>query len=580
MKKILALTLVIMLVLSLGACSPKEAVNTPNDSSDTPSDDNTAKEQIIGVAPIDWAPYDELIKQIKSETDMVKREALMHEAEDMLMGTYATIPLYYYNDIYMQKDNIKGIYTDPYNSKYFKNATGMKDGALRINLASEPQYLDPTMCTATDNMVNAKNTFIGLMGYGKDGEIFPEMAESYEVSEDGLTYTFKIREGLKWSDGTPLTAHDVVYSWNRAVNPATTAEYEYMFSPIDGYDDKKLNVTASEDGLTLTVILQSPCAYFLDLCAFATFMPVNQANVEAFDESNPGSWAMEAGFVCSGPFMLDKWNHDESMVYVKNPNYYRADEVTVDRLEFMLSANDAAIFAAFQAGNLDFIDLVPADEIESVINTSEFYTLNSMGPYYICFNVKSELFKGKTVEQAAAMREAVSLLIDREYIVSNCSKAGQIPANTFVPPVCLDGHGGEFRVSDNDYTYPVKEENGYFSIKYTDEKVKRAIELLKSAGFEFDANNMLTSNTPYSFEYLTNENSTHSAIAQAVQQDLALVGINMTIKSVDWNVFLDERHKGNFDVARHGWTADFNDPINFLELFTTTSGNNDAQLGK
>lgn len=587
MRKFLALTLAAAMTVSLTACGgggkqeaapttaapAAEGESTEGGQSETPA-------AVEGVAKIEWADYDKLVSDIKVETDMEKREAMMHEAEDMLMNTWGAIPLYYYNDIYMQKENIKNITYDPYTMKYFWKATGMENGTLRVCLASEPQYLDPSKCTATDNMTNAKNTFIGLMGYNEEGQIYPDMAESYELSEDKLTYTFKIKEGLKWSDGTPLTAKDVVYSWNRAVSPATASEYEYMFSVIDGYDSKNLNVTASDDGLTLTVVLQSPCAYFLDLCCFPTYFPVNQACVEASDETNPGSWAMEAGFVCSGPFMLDTWTHDESMIYVKNPNYYKADEVTVDRLELMLSANDAAVFAAYQAGNLDFIENVPSDEVDSVINDKEFHIIDSMGPYYMCINVKSELFAGKTVEQAAAMRHAIALLIDREYIVSNCAKTGQKPANTFVPPVCSDGHGGEFRQSDDKYQYPVADENGYYSIPYSEEKVQEAIELLKTAGYEFGDDGMLSSSTPISFEYLTNENTTHVAVAQAIQQDLAAVGINMTIKNVDWNVFLDERHNGNYDVCRHGWTSDYNDPINFLELFITTSGNNDAQIGK
>lgn len=583
MRKVLALTLAATMALSLAACGGKtEPAATQGAPAESSAEGGETGEAVAPdqVAKIDWAPYDDLIKQIKSATDMDEREVIMHQAEDMLMDTWATIPLYYYNDHYMQKENIQGIYANPNTQKYFWKATGMKDKTLRICLASEPQYLDPSMCTATDNMTNAHASFIGLTNYNEKGELFPDMAESYELSDDKLTFTFKIRPGLKWSDGEVLDANDLVYSWNRAVTPETTCAYEYLFAGIEGYEEKKLNIQASEDGLTFTVKLSAPCAYFLDLCSFPTFFPVPQQAVEAADETNPGSWAMEAGFPVSGPFITESWKHDESLIYTKNPNYYRTSEQTVDRLEFMLSANDSAVFTAYKSGSLDFIEVVAPDELDAVINTPEFHILDQMGPYYISFNVTSPLFAGKTVQQAADMRHAIALLIDRDYIVSNIAKTGQKIANTFVPPVCSDGHGGEFRQNNDGYEYPEAEDLGYFKLAYSDEKVEEARELLKGAGFEFGDDGMLSADTPLSFDYMTNENTAHVAIAQAIQQDLAVIGIDMKIKNVDWNLFLADRHSGNYDVARHGWTSDYNDPINFLELFATDSVNNDAQIGR
>ena len=588
MRKVLALTLAATMALNLAACggktesaatdaAPAETAAQGGETTGEPAGEAVASDQ---VAKIEWAAYDDLIKQIKSATDMDKREAMMHEAEDMLMNTWATIPLYYYNDHYMQKENIQGIYANPNTQKFFWKATGMKDKTLRICLASEPEYLDPTMCTATDNMTNAHASFIGLMNYNEKGELYPEMAESYEISDDKLTFTFKIKPGLKWSDGEVLDANDIVYSWNRAVKPETTCAYEYLFAGIEGYEEKKLNIQASEDGLTFTVKLTAPCAYFLDLCSFPTFFPVPQQAVEAADETNPGSWAMEPGFPVSGPFITESWKHNESLVYAKNPNFYRTSEQTVDRLEFMLSANDSAIFTAYKSGNLDFIENVAPDELDAVLGTPEFHILDQMGPYYMSFNVTSPLFAGKTVQQAADMRHAIALLIDRDYIVSNISKTGQKIANTFVPPVCADGHGGEFRQNNDGYEYPEAEDLGYFKLAYSDEKVEQARELLKGAGYEFGDDGMLSADTPLSFEYMTNEMASHVAIAQAIQQDLAVLGIDMKIKNVDWNLFLADRHNGKYDVARHGWTSDYNDPINFLELFATDSVNNDAQIGR
>jgi len=247
----------------------------------------------------------------------------------------------------------------------------------------------------------------------------------------------------------------------------------------------------------------------------------------------------------------------------------------METIEFMLSADDTAIYAAYQAGDLDFIDTVPTDLIETLKSNPEFYIVDNLGTYYICFNVKSDLFAGKTVEQANAMRKALSILIDRQYIIDTVGQTGQKIATSFIPAGMLDGNGGVFKTNDDAYTFPVND--GYFAEEVATEE---AIELLKTAGYEFDANGMLSAATPISFEYLTNEGSGHVAIAECVQQDLAMIGVNMTIRTCDWNVFLNDRKNGNYDIARNGWLADFNDPINMLEMWETNSGNNDVQFGR
>lgn len=265
------------------------------------------------------------------------------------------------------------------------------------------------------------------------------------------------------------------------------------------------------------------------------------------------------------------------MVYEKNPNYWNAENVKIERIEFMLSADDTAIYAAYQAGDLDFIDTVPTDQIASLNGIDpEFYVVDNLGTYYASFNVKSPLFDGKTVEQANAMRRA--LCDAGGPPVHHRHRRPDRPAarqHLRARPGMADGHGGVFRADDDAYTYPV--ETGYFS---TEVDVEGAIELLKSAGYEFDANNMLSASTPISFEYLTNEGSGNVGIAECIQQDLAVIGINMTIRTCEWNVFLNDRKNGNYDIARNGWLADFNDPINFLEMWTTDSGNNDCQFGR
>lgn len=592
MKKKLALLLAGVLCIAAIGCGSNNAgapaAETTDDVATEAADvealaDDASAADLVSDAFIDpvadWETYNQLIAQIKSETDYATRTKLMHDAEDILMSNYCVVPLYYYNDIYMQKDYVDGIYANSFATKFFMYAT-MSNGekTLRLNLASEPDYLDPALNSSVDGACLAANSFSGLYTYNAEGKTVPACAEEYVVTDDGLTYTVTLKEGLKWSDGSDLTAADFEYSWKRAVDPATAADYEYMFSGFAGYEEGDLQVIALDD-LTLEFTLSAPCAYMEDLMAFPTFYPVCKAYVEANSTSDePGSWCTEAGFVSNGAYVCTAWNHDTSMTYEKNPYWYDADKVTVEKLEFMLSADDTAIYAAYNAGDVDFIDTVPTDEIATLLadENPEFFIVDELGTYYAAFNCKSSLFDGKTPEEAACMRKAFSLLIDRDYICENIGQTGQVAANAYIPLGMADGNGGIFKTEPvtEGYYDPYAVNNDY------DTTVENARTLLKAAGYEFDEDGMLSASTPISIEYLTNDGTGHVAVAESMQQDFAAIGIEMTIQQQDWNVFLEERKNGNFDFCREGWIADFNDPINMLEMWITTSGNNDCQFGR
>jgi oligopeptide transport system substrate-binding protein len=525
----------------------------------------------------DWSQYDDLIAQIKSSTDFAARTELMHKAEDILMSNFCILPFYYYNDIYMQKDYVDGIYSNLFGTKFFMYST-MSNGSdtLKLNLASEPAFLDPALNSSVDGACLAANSFSGLYTYNADGKTEPACAESYTVSDDGLTYTVKLKSGLKWSDGSDLTAKDFEYSWKRAASSATAADYGYMFSGFDGYDKDAINVTATDD-TTLQFVLTAPCAYIEDLMAFPTFYPVKQSEVEKYDDyaTNPGHWCQDAGFISNGAYVCTGWEHDTSMTYEKNPYWYDADKVTVNKLQFMLSADDTAIFAAYNAGDIDFADTVPTDEVAGLLDNPEFHIIDNLGTYYAAFNCKSSLFDGKTPEQAACIRKAFCILIDRDYIVTNIGQTGQVPANSFIPLGMADGNGGVFK-SDKS--------TGYFDYEAINNDYEGTLDearkLLEAAGYKFGDDGMLSSDTPIEVTYLTNNGTGHIAVAESMQQDLSAIGITMKISSMDWNVFLEERKAGNYDFCREGWLADFNDPINMLEMWTTTSGNNDCQFGR
>ena len=586
MKKALALLLALVMVFALCACgssttAPAATEAPAADAAEPAADEVPDAASLVSDAFIDplndWDQYNQLIADIKSETDFTKRTEMMHQAEDILMSNYCILPFYFYNDIYMLKDYVKGMYSNVFGTKFFQNVT-MDNGSttLRLNLASEPAYLDPALNSSVDGACLAAASFSGLYTYNEEGQPEPACATGYEVSEDGLNFTVTLREGLKWSDGSDLTAKDFEYSWKRAAATATAADYGYMFAGFEGYPDD-LAVTAVDD-TTLTFTLTAPCAYMEDLMAFPTFFPVKQESVEAAADwqTAPGAWCQDAGFVSNGPFVCTAWDHDVSMTYEKNPYWYGADDVALEKLEFMLSADDTAIFAAYNSGDVDMIDTVPNDEIQSVIDSSEFYIVDNLGTYYAAFNCKSELFADKTPEQAACMRKAFNILVDRDYIVENVGQTGQLPANAFIPYGMADGNGGVFKtdVTEQGYFDPYAINNDY------EATVEEARNLLKAAGYKFGEDGKLSPETPINVEYLTNNGTGHVAVAESMQQDFAVLGIQMTIQSVDWNVFLEERKAGNFDFAREGWLADFNDPINMLEMWITDSGNNDCQFGR
>lgn len=591
-KKVGACVLAASMVLSMTACNSSTPSNTDTTTTTTTeaksdsateatSAEGTSAEGTsadtssvdTGSAAPDWSAYDALIDEIRTTTDFAARVDLMHQAEDMLMDTWAVIPIYYYNDVYLQNTDVDGIFSTVFGMKFFMSATNESDpGNLKINIASEPDYLDPALTSSVDGGCLAVNTFAGLNTYNADGQLVPAVAESYDVSEDGTEYTFHLRES-KWSNGEEVTANDFVYSWNRVIADETAADYSYLLDVIERKDDGSLAVDATDD-YTLTVKLVAPCAYFLDLTAFPTFYPVYQAGVEAAnpDGTNPGAWAQEAGFVSNGAFTLQTWNHNESMVYVKNDNYYDADKVTMNTLEFMLSDDDTAIYAAYNSGDLDFADTVPNDEIQSLLNNPEFHIVDNLGTYYAGFNVNSDMFAGKTVQQAADMRHAISLLIDRQYIVDTVGQTGQQLADTFVPIGMADGNGGVFH------------NKSYYDAAATGaDQVEEAKALLEGAGYTFTDNGdgSYAISPALGFEYLTNTATSHVAIAESIQADLSILGIEVTIKQEDWNVFLADRKSGNYSgMCREGWLADYNDPVNMLEIFTSDSGNNDMQLGK
>ena len=463
------------------------------------------------------------------------------------------------------------------------NATGEAADAAEagsngftVQLGPNPETLDPALNAAVDG----GNTLITieepLLIIDENNEVQPGQAESYEVSDDGLTWTFHMRDGLKWSDGSDLTAADFEYSFKRLASPDTAAPYaETVVGMIDGYQDAignpdadgntttdpdwdALNVHASEDGKTLTVQLSYPCSYFDKLCAFAAMSPVQEATIEA----NGDAWCTEPDtFICNGPYMITEWTPSERIVLSKNPYYvggWDSSKIVSDTITLLLLEDSSASYAAYNSGEAQLVKDVPTDEIPSLTRAEDggdFYLDEIMGTYYISLNDQEEPFTDVRV------RKALSLAIDRDYVANTIMQGIYTPATALVGPGIVDENG-----------YFMDNANGgepYISDDY-EANLEEAKSLLAEAGYP-DGEGFPT------ITYSANDSGYHIPVAEYLQQAWGELGITMNIDKVEWSSFIPMRRAGDYDISRNGWSMDYNDPSNMLELFTTNNGNNDGK---
>ena len=466
--------------------------------------------------------------------------------------------------------------------------------SINVCLASEPATLDPHLNSAVDGATLCAHLFSGLAKWDQDEEgnleIVPdcatELPEGVENADGTVTYTYTLRDGLTWSDGQPLTAKDFEFAWNRAASPALAADYGYMFEVVKGYAemwadgapaDAKLAVTAVDDK-TLEVTLNNAVSYWNELLAFPSYYPVRE------DVVANESWATDpASYVNNGAYTMTAWEHNSLITLTKNENYVDADQVKMDEINFYLSDDANNMLTNFQNGDWQLIDDVPTNEIASLKDQypDEFHVDGQLGTYYVCWNVNEDILpagsglEGAEAEAARAeIRNAISLLFDRNYIVESIAQGGQVPASSFVAMGLTDADGSQFYQnagSSADF-------DGYLNVAADalESNYNTAIETLKKY-YDFDGEKF--TNFP-TMTYLYNTSEGHKAIAEYLQSVLAGVGITMNLENQEWNTFLETRKAGNFSIARNGWLADYNDPISFLDMWTTASGNNDVQLGK
>lgn len=434
---------------------------------------------------------------------------------------------------------------------------------LAVQIGPDPETIDPALNTAIDGANLVLYAFETLLMFDKENNIIAGQAETYDVSEDGLTYTFHLRDGLKWSDGTDLTAEDFVYSFKRMADPATAAPYSFdMISMVKGYTEASegdldaLSVSAP-DAKTFVVELSAPCVYFEKICASPVMSPVQKATIEA----NGDGWAVNAEtYIGNGPYKIKEWVPGSYILYAKNEHYWNTSAITFDQIKFALMEDSNASYSAYKTGELQMIKDVPSEEVPSLIENEDFHIDPIMGTYYISFNLAKEPFNNPKV------REALSLAIDRKYIAETISQGTYSPATNFVGPGISDVELG------SSFEEVTKANNGkdFFDVENYEADLEKAKAALAEAGYP-DGQGFPT------VEYMTNDAKYHKPLAEYLQSAWKELGINMDIKIVEWSTFTPTRRNGDFDIARNGWVYDYDDPSNMLNLFETSNGNNDGK---
>jgi oligopeptide transport system substrate-binding protein len=433
------------------------------------------------------------------------------------------------------------------------NASG---GTLRLALGSEPPSLDPGLATDTTSafVVGNINEPIVRLGPLPDLKAEPGLAQSWDIN--GKVVTLHLRKDAKWTSGQPVTADDVVWSWQRTISPQLGADYAYQFYGIEGAQDynsckptaanqqcdtlkNKVGVTAP-DKYTVKVTLTSPQPWFIQQLSHTSFIPVNKAAVTKYGEK----WTEPGHNVSDGPFKLTAWKHDASLTLVKNPDYFNASAIKLDKVSMQIITEGTTAEQAFNAGNVDVNTTGwPPSDTARIKTQSTYQQFPSLGLYYYGFNVKAI----PDVNQ----RRAMATVIDRKAIVDHITQTGQVPANAVSP----EGIPGA-KTIDADAFLPASGDL---------DKAKQFMAKVKSPVKNVT---MYFNNAPGNKE-----------ISIAVQSDWKKLGLNVTLKQLDWPQFLKllgPPPDPSVSAYRSGWIADFPDDINFLSIFECKSGNNNT----
>ncbi|MGG0655204.1 peptide ABC transporter substrate-binding protein [Rummeliibacillus pycnus] len=433
--------------------------------------------------------------------------------------------------------------------------TKSEDKTLNLVIPSEPPSMNPQLATDSTSGGIIRSVFEGLTRVNKDGKAENAAAEDIKVSDDKMKYTFTLRD-QKWSNGDQVVAGDFAYAWKWALDPKNASEYASILYPIKGaqaYNEGKgkedaLGIKVVDDK-TLEVTLENPTPYFLELTSFYTYMPVNEKVVK-----DNAKWAAEAGdtYVTNGPFTLGEWKHSDSITLKKNANYWDKDNVALNTITMKMVESEATANRMFQSGDIDYLgspfQTVPLDAMDGYKKDGTLQSQDYAAIYEYKFNTKGKFTKN------ANIRKALALAINREGLSKDILKGGQ-PAALSGVPVAIAGFENENNgFKDNDI-----------------DGAKKALEAgMKELGIK------KASDIKIGISINTSE--AHQAIAQYIQEGwVKNLGIEVKIDNSEWQVYLDKVSALDYDVARLGWIADFNDAYTFLERYDTAkNGNNDT----
>ncbi|MDR1509615.1 MAG: peptide ABC transporter substrate-binding protein [Synergistaceae bacterium] len=427
--------------------------------------------------------------------------------------------------------------------------------SIRFALHSIPDSIDPGITSETYASAILNNVFEGLVTYDAANNIIPGHAESWDLSDDGLVYTFHLRKELKWSDGSPLTAEDFRYAWLRVITPSTGSLYADQLLPyvvgaqefFEGKADTGDVGIQAPDAGTLVVKLKAPTPFFLGLLSTYTFSPVQKAAVEA----NGDKWTLSAEtYVSNGPFKTEKINFNESYELVKNEHYWDAANVKLDRLTFVYIMDTSTALTAFRAGEIDGFWEAPASDLAALrAESDELVTVNSFGTTFHLMNNAEPPFDNP------AVRKAFNLAIDRKALIEDVLGTNDKPAYALVAPgYVVDGAD----VTDGRSSYGMA----------PGAQPEAARKALAEAGYP-DGKGFP------SIVYYYSTNDTYKRTVEALAAMLKTnLGIDITLKTADWAVFYADVQAGKYQLGQYGWGGDYLHPMTFLPLLVTKGVNN------
>ena len=432
-----------------------------------------------------------------------------------------------------------------------KESSSSGNTKIIVNETAEPKSIDPGLLT--DQSGIAVNSLVseGLTRQGKDGTPEPGLAEKWDVSEDGLTWTFHLRENIKWSSGEPVTADDFKFAWLRVLEPATASEYAYMLHYIKGgqaYNEGKgkkedvgINVI---DSRTLEVKLERPTAYFASLAASPTYAPIRE---KFFDEKGK-NFALEADAMeYSGPYKIKNWKHDSNFIMVKNENYWNKDHIKIDEVEMVLVADSTAELNAFNNGEIELIRLT-AEQYKRYEKDPRVNVFRNNSVWYLEYNMENKFLANKKI------RQALTLAVDKEEMANTIVKGTGEAAYGIVPT----GFPGESKT--------FREENGDSYPKYNPEEAKR---LYKEGLAELGVTELPE------LSLIINEAGNNKKIAEYVQEKIRTnLGANIRIEPIPFKERMARLQQKDFEIALSGWGSDYADPMTYIDLFVTNGGNN------